>query len=249
MMKTVFSLVLFFCWSAFASVGMAADKALVVVELFTSQGCSSCPPADKILRELSDEPHIIALAHHVDYWNYLGWKDPFSSRSASDRQRRYARVLSNWTAYTPQMVIDGRHDVAGYKRSAIREHIQHSRTEQDVRALVIEESRDGAQARVVLPRLADDDVVWRIDYDALHETDVERGENGGRQLVNAHVVRQMQRVDKATRALGVVVIDKQMLQEQKRGGSVVLIQRGRVGPIRAAGHIRLKDTAEHVSLP
>ncbi|MBC6444953.1 MAG: DUF1223 domain-containing protein [Alphaproteobacteria bacterium GM202ARS2] len=217
----------------------AAAESISVVELFTSQGCSSCPPADKVLRQLSKRRDVIALAHHVDYWNYIGWEDPFSSKEASARQRRYARILSNWSPYTPQVVVDGRHDVAGFKRSAILQRISNSLQEGDVQVLKVEHSSDGSESRVMLPPLRDGYVMWRIDYDRRHETEVERGENAGRSLINANVVRDMAQISDSDRALGEVIIDKDSLQAQGRGGAVVLVQQGRVGPIIAAGHVRV----------
>ena len=77
-----------------------------MVELFTSEGCSSCPPADAFLGELAKKPGIVALAYHVDYWDYIGWKDPFALRASTERQRRYTAALGNRFLYTPEMVVD-----------------------------------------------------------------------------------------------------------------------------------------------
>src|SRR3546814_16619660 len=85
----------------------------VVVELFTSQGCSSCPPADALLVELAREPSILALSFHVDYWDYIGWEDPFAEAQYTERQRDYVDRLGLRYVYTPQMVIDGRHNAVG----------------------------------------------------------------------------------------------------------------------------------------
>ncbi|MGH7092862.1 MAG: DUF1223 domain-containing protein [Stellaceae bacterium] len=91
----------------------------VVVELFTSQGCSSCPPADALLRELARRPDIIALGYHIDYWNGLGWKDPLSTPEATARQRAYARRFDNGQIYTPQMIVDGTREMVGSDRAAV----------------------------------------------------------------------------------------------------------------------------------
>src|SRR5690348_4653604 len=109
--------------SAFAGVlpiqtAIAAPRP-IVVELFTSQGCSSCPPADALLNELAQRPDVVALGFHVDYWDYLGWKDPLSAPGSTQRQRDYARLLNQPTIYTPEMVIDGHLQLVGSDRTAV----------------------------------------------------------------------------------------------------------------------------------
>src|SRR6516162_11701198 len=91
----------------------------VVLELFTSQGCSSCPPADALLGKLAKRTDVLPLAFHVDYWDYIGWKDPYASKEATDRQYAYGRSLGLNMVYTPQMVIDGSQDVVGSDEGAV----------------------------------------------------------------------------------------------------------------------------------
>ena len=97
----------------------AGDRPVVVAELFTSQGCSSCPPAEAYLNDLADRADVIALEFHVDYWDYLGWKDPFASKAHARRQRAYAAALGSRQVYTPQAVIQGAVGLVGSQRSAI----------------------------------------------------------------------------------------------------------------------------------
>ncbi len=101
---------------------ITSNKGFAVLELFTSQGCSSCPPADAVLGNyaLENNPNIIPLAFHVDYWNYIGWKDPFSKASFSKRQRDYSQMMNSQGNYTPQLIINGKHELVGSKENAVR---------------------------------------------------------------------------------------------------------------------------------
>jgi hypothetical protein len=177
----------------------------VVVELFTSEGCSSCPPADAWLRELAeggaiDRVAVIALSEHVDYWNRLGWKDAFSSAAMTARQGHYARALGS-QVYTPQMVVDGEVEFIGSDRQAGTTAIRHAAASKkaavtaevavataviDVRATIT----PGA-----LDRLPDADVFVAITEDGL-VSNVAAGENQGRRLTHAAVARYLQKVDR-----------------------------------------------------
>src|SRR5215471_15651099 len=99
----------------------------IMVELFTSEGCSSCPPADALLAELATRPALLALSFHVDYWDRLGWKDPFSSAAATRRQDRYARLLGLAAVYTPQIVVDGHWQAIGSDRDAVAQALAEAR--------------------------------------------------------------------------------------------------------------------------
>jgi hypothetical protein len=161
----------------------------VVVELFTAQGCSSCPPADRILGELARRPGVLALSHHIDYWDRLGWKDPYSSPDATKRQRDYARVLGLRTIYTPQMVIDGRLDVIGNDPAAIERALARPRAPATI---ALSMSRTG-DALAIRGTLAGEAVrLRRIDVQAQAPTTrVLAGENKGRALAHVNVVRRI----------------------------------------------------------
>jgi hypothetical protein len=182
-----------------ASTAKATDPA-VLVELFTSQGCSSCPPADRLLGELPAAVggvQVLPLAFHVDYWDDLGWRDPFSSAEWTARQNRYARSLGAGRIYTPQLVVQGRADVIGSDRGgavelirqaahapAARGHIQATATAGADRVAVSVDAglAGGAGAR------AD---AWVALVESSLATRVARGENQGRALMNHFVVRRL----------------------------------------------------------
>lgn len=165
----------------------------IVVELFTSQGCNSCPPADEFLRELSARRDVLAIEFHVDYWDYIGWRDPFAQRHFTDRQRAYSRAMEQRYVYTPQMVIDGRFQEVGSDREAVLRLIERARTARGG-ALTIE-AVQGERASVRVSGIVSGPaMVWAAVLDPANETDVLRGENGGRRLVNTNTVRRMQRL-------------------------------------------------------
>lgn len=105
----------------------AGERRPTVVELFTSQGCSSCPPADQLLAELARRGDVIALGFHIDYWDGLGWKDPLSSPEGTARQRAYARLLGNAQVYTPQMVVEGTREMVGSRREEVLAALREAR--------------------------------------------------------------------------------------------------------------------------
>jgi hypothetical protein len=115
----------FIAWSA----PVSAETRPLVVELFTSQGCSSCPPADALLGELARRSDVVALGYHVSYWDSLGWKDPFSSAAATDRQRLYAARFNGGRQYTPELVVDGTKDMVGSDREAVFAALDAARSE------------------------------------------------------------------------------------------------------------------------
>jgi len=158
---------------------------LTVVELFTSQGCSSCPPADALLTELAADPALLALDFHVTYWDRLGWKDPFSLPAATDRQRHYASHLGLDTIYTPQMVVGGRREMVGSDRGAVRAALTAARQEPEVFVRIQEQA-----GRIVVdvgpgPGAA---TLVLVGYDTRHDTPIHAGENGGRTLHEVNVV-------------------------------------------------------------
>lgn len=166
---------------------------LVVVELFTSQGCSSCPPADAVLVDLARRDDVVALAWHVDYWDRLGWRDPFASRWATERQYSYAASLGRPNVYTPQMVIAGTRDVVGSRRFEVETAIL---TAQESGNLAIPLTLSATETEIQISAGAgtiglDAEVrLLLVRYQPRRETPVRAGENDGRTLVEANIVTE-----------------------------------------------------------
>ncbi len=163
---------------------------LVVVELFTSQGCSSCPPADELLTELArDRRDVLPLAFHVTYWNSLGWKDPFSLEAATSRQRGYASLSGIGGIYTPQAVVNGSEDVIGSDRPAL---LRALRSAAGSAAVPVQATRDAAGISIAVGAGSGGGKVLLVGYDAQHRTKVARGENAGATLVESNIVRALE---------------------------------------------------------
>jgi len=180
-----------FATLAWATALSAGDR-VVVVELYTSQGCSSCPPADVLLGELAQRDDVIPLAFHVDYWDYIGWKDEFAHSSHTKRQKGYAYAAGQRTIYTPQMIVGGLDHVVGYKPMQLGKFIQsHSDT---MDAVDISLTRQGDAVNVNVPSVAGMGPLELhfIRYMPKSTVAIRRGENRGRTLDYHNIVTQWQ---------------------------------------------------------
>jgi len=177
----------------------------VVLELFTSEGCSSCPPADRLIAALDKtQPisgvEVIVLSEHVDYWNQLGWKDPYSAHLFSERQSEYAEALHVEDIYTPQALIDGHLEAVGSNSSKVSEAIEHAAHERKL-PLALIATRTAETMQVHLTVTGDEIEIHRSTlYLALAEnaaeSQVSRGENAGHSLTHVSVVRRLVALDK-----------------------------------------------------
>lgn len=173
-----------------AAVPVEARARPVVVELFTSEGCSSCPPADAYLSDLAhDATQVLPLAFHVTYWDGLGWKDPWSLEAATQRQAAYSAQFGTFS-YTPEMVIDGRKGMVGSDRRAVGTAIAAARNA-DRPGVEVSGARAGATLSVSVGAGAGHAKVLLVGYDTAHVTQVGRGENAGRSLGEANIVRSI----------------------------------------------------------
>jgi hypothetical protein len=210
----------------------------VVVELFTSQGCSTCPPADAYLGELASRPGVLALAFHVDYWNYIGWTDPFASKAATDRQRGYAKHLGLRYVYTPQMVINGTTESVGSGREAIAQLIADAAADKTPRVGVSVTRGTGGQIVVHIDagQASEPATIWLVGFDREHATQVPRGENEGRVLRDYQVVRTLKELGTWSGA----ALDLTLAEDAATGdgGVGVLVQLKGTGRIIGAGCVK-----------
>ncbi len=210
-----------------------AQTSPVVVELYTSQGCSSCPPADKILHKLATRSDVIALSLHVDYWDYIGWKDTFAHPENTSRQRSYARAAGSRTIYTPQMVIGGITHVIGNRPMDVLDAVdelygKNTGVSLDVARrgdrVTIDASLTHGRARAMLVQL--------VRYNPISSVAIGRGENAGRTIEYSNIVTEWRQIKKWD---GSSPLD--MAVTVSGDEAVVVI-------VQAAGHGRIMAAAE-----
>ncbi|MEM0949021.1 MAG: DUF1223 domain-containing protein [Pseudomonadota bacterium] len=209
-----------------------ADR-LVVVELFTSQGCSSCPPADQLLGELSRQEGVLPLALHVDYWDYIGWKDEFAKPEHTARQKAYAAVAQSRTIYTPQMVVDGQDHVVGFKPGRLMKLLmQHSSSVPKATATVQREGADVVVSVTATGAPGEAEIVL-VRYLSERMVDIRRGENAGHTYAYHNIVADMRQIGtwdgQGTHSL--------RTNAEGEGEFAVLVQSPGAGPILAAARV------------
>jgi hypothetical protein len=209
----------------------------VVVELYTSQGCNTCPPADALAGELAQLPGILPLSFHIDYWDYIGWKDRFALPGNTERQRGYARALGSRFIYTPQMVVDGYLDAPGHRQRQV--YAALDKASRDLPAVEVIFDHSAEVVRIgegeAPPEGA---VVWLAVFDKKHTTRIERGENAGRELNYYNVVR-------AFRALGAwdgraAQFALELASASDNDACAVIVQTNGNGPILGAASMPLR---------
>jgi|SRR5579859_4687032 len=229
----------------------------VIVELFTSEGCSSCPPADALLARLDQEQRIgnaeiIALEEHVDYWDQLGWRDPFSGRQWTQRQEDYANAFGNAGVYTPQMVVDGRVEFVGSAQNKARNAIAEAAKEAKVEVAISdvkfagEKLQAGVQVKMFPAPLSHAATVWvAVTESGLH-SNVKAGENAGEDLHHASVVRSLRKAGEADSRGEIAYSGKQELQldpawKRENLRLVVFVQDSKSRHILGAASARLTE--------
>lgn len=203
----------------------------VVVELFTSQGCSSCPPADRLLADLAGHDYVIALALHVDYWDYLGWKDDFAQPAFSNRQRLYARQWHERSVYTPQMVIQGVNYLVGSRNDEVQRQIMQFENQTTKVSLAVRNNGGGFLIEISpqIDALGEADI-HLVRYTPGETVMIERGENAGRTINYVNVVQDWETLGRwdGTGPASVTV------PQAQAGEYVVIVQAVGPGEIYAA---------------
>jgi hypothetical protein len=223
------------CWALLSGAAAVAQENLVVVELYTSAGCSSCPPADALLTKLAKRDDVLALALHVDYWDYIGWKDQFGSPQFSDRQRHYARFAHRRAVYTPQMIIGGVDDVVGSKPMEVADLINaKARAKPDVNLQV---TRQGGKVLIGAAMTGGSKgpmVVQLVRYVPSETVNITRGENAGRRIEYSNIVTEWHEIGQWNGASPLKMSAKVSGAEPV----VVIVQARGPGRILAAARLR-----------
>jgi hypothetical protein len=218
-----------------------------VVELFTSQGCSSCPPADKIIGELARDPSVIALSMPIDYWDYLGWKDTLADARFSARQKAYSQVRGDREVYTPQVVVNGSAHVVGSDRAGIEDAISSTKKADGVMSVPVTMTLNGRQINVSVAASARGPAamhgeVWICSVSKAVPIAVGRGENRGRELTYYNVVRNLLKVGDWNGGSGTWTVPLENISRDGVDGAVVYLQDGnrdKPGPMLGAAYTSL----------
>ena len=214
----------------------ATSKRPVIVELFTSQGCSSCPPADAYLQTLLGKPGIIALSYHVDYWDYLGWRDTLGSADYSQRQYDYASSRGDKNVYTPQAVINGREHFVGSQRSMVSGGISNvqSNGSADWIDISMAENQTDVMIEISAGSAPKETTLWLMAYAPSVSVEIKKGENAGSTVTYNNVVRKMVPAGMWHGEKTSLVLPRSSVIPEDCKGWVALLQTGKVGPVIGA---------------
>ncbi|MDC9834634.1 MULTISPECIES: thioredoxin family protein [unclassified Rhizobium] len=195
-----------------------------VVELFTAQGCSSCPPADAAFRKLVNQGDVIALAYHVDYWNYLGWADTLSSKENTERQYGYARTMGRSNVYTPQAIVNGRGHLAGADLNGINGKIDTYSSEGNGLTVPISAAMRGDELEIKIGAGQGKANVVMVYFDKEKTIEVEKGENSGKKLSYLHSVTNVETVGMWDGKATSLTLPASVLQRPQLEGCAILLQ-------------------------
>lgn len=214
----------------------------ILVELYTSQGCSSCPQADAILGQLKGREDVVALSFNVDYWDYIGWRDTLAKRENTLRQQSYEKVLTSHRVYTPQMVIDGARDVVGNQRKDVLDAIAKSVREATTKrvSVALAQTGDTVEARIgAMQGVRVSATVWLAHTLSSRTVNIASGENSGRVITYHNVVRGFSAVGKWSGDAVTLELPARGVPGEATDGVAVWVQTGDPGPVLGAAQIKL----------
>lgn len=222
-----------FAFAATPTPSEAGDN-VVLVELFTSQGCSSCPPADKNLGDIAQMDGVLGLSMHVDYWDYLGWRDTFARRKHTNRQFAYRDSMGARVVYTPQMIVQGTADVPGYRPQQIKSAISDFAQADSKASITIGGDSGMLNARVVADSSGVRCTIWIATYTKQATVAIKRGENAGREITYHNVVDELMAIGPWQ---GGAFQDVSLPKPNAGEGTAIWLQEDKTGRILAASFI------------
>ena len=204
----------------------------VIVELFTSQGCSSCPPADAFLETLTGRPGIVVLSYHVDYWDYLGWRDTLGSAEYSQRQYDYAKSRGDSNVYTPQMIINGGTHFVGSQTSKVSAGIAEARAHGAPWIdIAMSDNKTDIMIDIAAGAPMNKATLWLMAFSPSISTDIKKGENAGKTIAYHNVVRKMVPAGMWHGAPSKIVLPRESVIPEDCKSWVALLQEGKVGRV------------------
>ncbi len=233
--------VLVACALALAAFQVKAEDNLTVVELFTSQGCNSCPPADAYLSELAKRDNILALTWAVDYWNYLGWQDTFSQPAHTKRQKDYNHALGKLGVYTPQMVLNGVAQEVGSRQDRVEDWIRKQQEKHPAR-IPVSISIDGNNVVVTAGarEARRPATVWLIEYQQEADVNIQSGELQGKTLHYSNVVLNSHKLGVWNGEAATYTLPFDAITDKATNGCAVLVQYDDTGPIIGAARVEIE---------
>lgn len=213
----------------------AVADAPVVIELYTSQGCSSCPPADKLLGEVAQRDDVIALSLHVDYWDYLGWKDEFADPAHTTRQRGYAKAMGETMMFTPQMIIGGTDSIVGNRAMELVKYLEMHKAKPAMVKLRLTRA-EGGKLRITAQRVSEvpgQMLVQLVRYTPEQSVKIKSGENAGHSVTYHNVVNTLEAIAKWNGGADLDIL----ADAPGDAPAAVIIQDGVSGPVLAAARI------------
>ncbi len=222
--------------AAFSGPARAAAKRPVIVELFTSQGCSSCPPADALLQKLKDKNGIIALSYHVDYWDYLGWRDTLGSADFSQRQYDYAKSRGDMDVYTPQTIVDGGSHYVGSHQDKVTRAIDAAQGNAPASwvDLAMSDTKTDITIDIAAGAAAGEATLWVMAVMDKATVAIKKGENAGTSVIYSNVVRKMTPASMWKGDAAHIMLPKASVVPEGCASWVALLQKGKVGSVIGA---------------